>query len=232
MALNKKISKAEFDAMQDGALKNFYIDKGDHFILDVGDDDSGALLRAKERETERRKEVEKELKELRSKIEGLDFESRRKLDDITSLEKSWNEKHTKTVTELTDKYTNLQKAVRKNLIESTAISLASEISTVPALMKKVLMDRFEVEFNEAGPSIKVLDEKGALSAATIEDLKKEIVANKEFSSIIQGSKASGGGRATPNRISDPSLNQTDKPMADMNPRALAEIIKSKIEQRG
>ncbi|WBF76910.1 hypothetical protein PSV3_00208 [Septimatrevirus PSV33] len=60
MALKKKLTKEEHAKLSD-ALKAEYIEDGDGFRLDVdGDEDTGALKRAKDREAQLRKDARTE----------------------------------------------------------------------------------------------------------------------------------------------------------------------------
>ena len=68
----------------------------------------------------------------------------------------------------------------------------------------VLNNRISTEFDGSNPVHRILDGSGKPSAMSVDDLKKEILANKELAPILKGSKASGtrgaqipaGGRAT------------------------------------
>jgi hypothetical protein len=50
-----------------------------------------------------------------------------------------------------------------------------------------------MEETSEGFQTRILDREGKPSAFTIDDLKKEILANKEFSPILKASNATGGG---------------------------------------
>ncbi|WEM33660.1 hypothetical protein PSAKC1_00019 [Pseudomonas phage PSA-KC1] len=76
MALKKKLTKEEHAKLSD-ALKAEYIEDGDGFRLDVdGDEDTGALKRAKDREAQLRKDAEKEAKRT-SRTAGIHRRRRR-----------------------------------------------------------------------------------------------------------------------------------------------------------
>lgn len=220
--LKRKLSKADFDALND-VLKVEYKEKGGEYHLDYEqDEDTSSLLRAKNRETEKRKELEVEVNELKTKFANLDSDSKRKIEDISHLEKSWKEKHTTEVNEIKSKLEKTQIGVAKKLSESTCLSIASEISKRPAMMAKLIADRVAVEFIDDEPHIKILDAKGKVSALTIDDLKKEIVAHPDYADIIVGSKASGG-RAPNNSVGDQTQS---KPLAQMTPKELSEHLAS------
>ena len=71
--------------------------------------------------------------------------------------------------------------------------IANEISTVPDLMSGAISARLTTEIVDGKATTRVLDQDGKPSALTVEELKKEFVANEKFSSIIVGSNASGSG---------------------------------------
>lgn len=236
MALKRKIDKAAFDKLSSD-FKTEYVEKDGAYLLDIdGDEDTGALKRAKDRETQARKDAEKRAEELQEKLDGISDTDSRKKGDIETLEKAWTKKADETKAQYEARVGKLEGYAKKSLIEGTAAALAAKISTVPALMSKAIRERLTVNFDGDEPTLHILDKDGKASAMTIEQLSEEFVANKDFSSIIVGSKASGGGAAKDgfNKQQNGGAGQqqqTDKPasFATMNPRALADQIKAKIE---
>ena len=228
MALKRKISKEVYDALPD-AIKAEYKEQGGEYVLDV--DDSSELQRAKDRETQLRKDAEKRAADLQKQLDDASDIDAKRRGDIETLEKSWQDKLTKRETELTGQISKLSDFAKKSLIDGTAQAIAAKISTVPALMKKVIAERLTVDFEGDAPTLKVLDAAGKISALTIEDLTKEFVDNKEYSSIIIGSKASGSSGTDKTRLPG-STGQGDKPtsLAAMPARDLAEAIKARKEQ--
>jgi hypothetical protein len=82
--------------------------------------------------------------------------------------------------------------------------------------------------------LRILDGAGKVSAASLDDLKQEFVANKDFSSIIIGSKASGGNAGKPNFASNGNPNAQNQNnqqtnLAKMSPPQLAEYMKTQRE---
>ena len=64
MALKKKITKEAFEKLPD-VLKSEYVANGDDYVLDVdGEEDTGALKRAKDREKQRADELATQIKDL------------------------------------------------------------------------------------------------------------------------------------------------------------------------
>lgn len=234
MALKRKITKEAFDKLS-ADLKTEYVERDGEYVLDIdGEEDTGALKRAKDRETQLRKDAEKKARELEEQLAAVSDVDARKKGDIETLEKSWKKKHDETEAQYKARIDKLTSYTTKTLLDGTASQIASKISTVPALMAKAIRERLSVDFEGDEPTLRVLDASGKPSALTLEQLSQEFVANKEFSSIIVGSKASGGGASKDGfakRNGGATQNNPDKPasLATMNPRELAEQIKAKRE---
>ena len=198
MALKRKIKKEEFDKLS-ADIKAEYVEKDGEYILDVdGDDNSGgedvgALRRAKDREVQSRKEAEKRAREAEAKLAELDDNDARKRGDIEALEKSWKDKHDATVADYDGKLKAKDAFISRSLVDNVASQIANEISTSPSLILPHIKARLTADLEGDEPATKVLGADGKPSAATVDDLKKEFVDNKDFASIIRASKASGGG---------------------------------------
>lgn len=230
MALKKKLSKEEHAKLSD-ALKAEYVEDGDGFRLDVdGDEDTGALKRAKDRESQLRRDAEKEAKELREKLEGIEGDDARKKGDIATLEKSWQKKLDDQKAEYEGKVSKLTSHTTKSLVDNVALSIASKISNAPALILPHIRARLQADFEGDEPKTRVLDKDGKPSALSVDELSAEFVANKDFAAIITASKASGGagkssqnGGGAPNNPGN-SGNQTAD-LSKMSPQALAAHLK-------
>jgi hypothetical protein len=232
MALKKRITKAEHEKLTD-VFKAEYIEDGDGFRLDVdGEEDTGALKRAKDREAQLRKDAEKRAKEAEDKLAELDTTEARKKGDIETLEKKWKADLDAEKAAHEGTKTKFQGIFKKNLVDAKATEIATKISKVPSLLARVIKDRLTVDFDGDEPTTKVLDAAGKPSALTLEDLQKELVANPDFADIIIASKASGGaGKPNQQGGGAPanSGGNADKPadLASMNPKDLAAHIEAK-----
>lgn len=229
MALKKKLTKEEHAKLSD-ALKAEYIEDGDGFRLDVdGDEDTGALKRAKDREAQLRKDAEKEAKELRERLESIEGDDARKKGDIATLEKSWQSKLEKQREEYEAKVSKLTSHTTKTLVDNVASQLAHKISNAPAIIMPHIKSRLIADFEGDTPVTRVLDKDGKPSALTIDELANEFVANKDFSAIITASKASGGaGKPSQNGGGATKIpGQSDKSadLSKMNPAELAAHLK-------
>ena len=228
MALKKKLTKEEHSKLSDH-LKAEYIEDGDGFRLDIdGDEDTGALKRAKDREAQLRREAETKLREAQEQLDALGNDDARKKGDIQTLEKSWQKKLEDQKSEYEGKVSKLTAHTTKTLVDNVATQIATKISNAPALLLPHIKSRLQADFEGDAPVTRILDKDGKPSAMTVEELAAEFVANKDFSAIITASKASGGAGRSSNQNGGGAANQSDKPadLASMNPAQLAEHIKA------
>lgn len=229
MALKKKITKEEHAKLSEH-VKGEYIEDGDGFRLDIeGDEDTGALKRAKDREAQLRRDAEAKLREAQEQLEALGTDDARKKGDIQTLEKSWQKKLDDAKAESDAKISKLTSHTTKSLVDNVATQIASKISTAPALILPHIRSRLLADFDGDEPKTRVLDKDGKPSAMSVEELSAEFVANKDFSAIIVASKASGGaGKPSQNGGGAPKFNgDSDKPadLSQMNPAELAAHLK-------
>ena len=228
MALKKKLTKAEYEKLSEH-IKAEYIEDGDGFRLDLdGDEDTGALKRAKDREAQLRREAETKLREAQEELDRINGDDARKKGDIATLEKSWQKKLDDQKGEYEGKLGKLTAHTQKQLVDNVALQIASKISNAPALLLPHIKTRLTADFEGDAPVTRILDKDGKVSAMTVEELSAEFVANKDFSAIITASKASGGAGKPSNSNGGGAPNNSDKPadLASMNPAQLAEHIKA------
>lgn len=228
MALKKKLTKAEYEKLSEH-IKAEYIEDGDGFRLDIdGDEDTGALKRAKDREAQLRRDAEAQLREAQEELDRINGDDARKKGDIATLEKSWQKKIDDTKAEYEGKVSKLTAHTTKTLVDNVATQIATKISNAPALLLPHIKSRLQADFEGDSPVTRVLEKDGKPSAMTVEELAAEFVANKDFSAIITASKASGGAGRSSNQNGGGAPNQSDKPadLASMNPAQLAEHIKA------
>ena len=235
MALKKKLTKAEYEKLSD-TLKSEYISDGDDYKLDLdGDEDTGALKRAKDRETQLRRDAEKKAKELEEQLAAISDTDARKKGDIETLEKSWQKKEGETKAAYDARIAKLEGHIKTSLVDTVASQIAHKISSAPALILPHIKARLAADLEGDAPSTKVLDKDGKVSAFTVEDLTKEFVANKDFSAIMIGSKASGGGAPKQGlgKLGSATTQNSEQPtsLASMSPRDLAATIKANKERQ-
>lgn len=202
MALKSKITtKAEFDALPD-VIKAEYAEENGVWLLQS--DDATELRSAKDREKIRADNAEAEARRLRDEKAASDAAvaeatrlaeeaKARKAGDVAALEASWQAKFDAAIGGEKARGDKLEKSLRDLLVDREALVIAAEISTVPELMEPIIRARLQADLDGERPFTRVLDTNGKPSAANIDDLKKELVANAKFASIIKASNASGGG---------------------------------------
>lgn len=231
MALKRKISKEKFDSLSD-ELKFEYKKVGeDEYVLQTeGDEDTGALKRAKDREAERAREAEERADKLQTDLDALNASRSRKDRDLDSLTKAHE---TALNTQKAEYEAKLEKSngyIRTTLVDSVANDLAHKISKSPALILPHIKARLAADLDGDTPVTRVLGKDGKVSASTLEDLQKEFVANKDFASIIIASQASGGAgpasRSNGGAVQVPGANASDSPpnLATMSPAAMVAHI--------
>lgn len=200
MAIKRKISKADYEALSDDR-KELYKEnpsrKGE-YILDMDDPDNElrtALDRTKQEKTElqtKLDEITAKLEELEAKGGDKDKDKKNEVDALEALKKSYETKIAKMTGDATAAAEKSRKQIVKLLADSKASEIATKISKVPKLMSRAIRDRLDVDLSGDEPKLTVLDADGKPSAFTLEDLEQEFVANAEYADIIIASKASGG----------------------------------------
>lgn len=228
-----RLKKEEYDKLSD-VLKSEYIADGDGYKLDVsGVEDTGALKRAKDRESQLRREAESHAKELETRLEELSGDDARKKGDIATLEKAWQKKLDDTKSELETSLKSREMFIQNQLVEGTADKLARELSKAPKIMLPHIRARLTADLTGDIPSVKVLGKDGKLSDLTVDQLADEFRKDDTFSEIILATKASGGGAAskTKNGSAGNGGLSEDKSqnLAAMNPKDLASVISSRKE---
>lgn len=234
MALKRNVTKAEFDALPKD-IQTEYVADGDNYKLDVvGDEDTGALKRAKDREKQLRQEAEDRAKKAEAELDRINGDDARKTGDIATIEKSWQKKLDDQKADYDGKLSKRDAALKKSLIDDTAQKIASKISTAPALLLPHIKARLQADLDGDSPATKVLDATGVVSALTLDDLEKEFVANKDFSAIIIAGKGSGGGAkndqnrgATKTNFN--TNNDAPTPAHKQSAKDLAAILKDRKE---
>lgn len=201
-------------------IKKEYTEKDGSFYLNLeGLDDHpavGALKRAKDHEKTLRQTAEGKLREVEDKATQLEstIEELRTgaipKGDVNALKTSYENKLTAKEQEFTQKYGTLQSQIEKVMLDSTALTMATELSTVPQLLVPHIRGRLKLEEVNGELAVHVVDTAGKPSAATLQDLKNEMLQNATFAPILIGSKASGsganggsgGGGASTKKLSD------------------------------
>lgn len=234
--LKRKLDKAVWEKLSD-EMKPLYKEKDGAYTLDLEaasseDDDSGELRRAHDRLKEDLKAAKKALKDKEALEEDGEVLDAKKKGDIEKLEKSWQGKVDAVTKEKDATILKQSEFIKTTLLDSAAKDVAS-IATSPTILMPHVKSRLTVDLDGDVPTIRVLGKDGKPSAASLDELKKEFVANKEFSTIIVASKASGGAaKANDGKTrSDALTTQGDQPklLSQVKPLDLVAHLKAKKE---
>lgn len=185
----------------------------------------GALKRAKDREAEEAKTTRVQLAALTEERDNL-LKGAIPKGDVDKLELSYKKKLGDVEATYKGQLEAANSSLHTLLVNNVAQKLAGEISKAPELIMPHIIGRLKAEIVDGKPLTRVLDKDGSLSANSIEDFKKELIANPLFAPILIGSKASGSSAPTPGQggSAAPSGN---KSLASMTPSELAAHVASK-----
>ena len=124
----------------------------------------------------------------------------RKDGDFEAMDKSWGEKYAKL--EADNKTVNDTNAAAINKLTAGAtvkdISAAMALKGSEGIFEQIISNRVGVEMRDGNAIVQILDKSGKPSAATIDDFKKELLADAALKPLLAGSQGSGGGAANQN----------------------------------
>ena len=199
MALKAKITKDEFEKL-DEAQKFFYKADGDSYKLDIDDTDLAAeMRRARDREKQRADDAEREAADAKRRLDELEGSDARKRGDIQAIERSWQEKLDKQKADADKLVTGLKTQLEKVMVDSAVDAISHEIFAKPSRDSRLIRDRVYIDYDGETPVVRVRDKDGKASALSLDDLKKETLDNKDYADILVGSKATGSGGAGGNQ---------------------------------
>lgn len=143
----------------------------------------------------------------------------KKSGDVAALEKSWQEKLAARETELNGSIEQLTAHVQGLTVGQTASRIASELA-VPGsarVLEPHIRSRLGFDLRDGKPTVVVLDKDGKPSAATVEELAKEVAADAAFAPLIIASQASGGGASGSGKGGGAAKSVTRAAFDGMNP---------------
>jgi len=171
-----------------------------------------ALLRAKQREKDSKQEKSAELESLTERLKSLEDERKAERDAIAeqkrqleldaakksgdweAIEKSHIEQREKLQESLQAEIKRRDGMISDLTVNQEAHKLAANLAGEnAAVILPHIQKRLKSEIGENGASTRVLSQDGKPSALSLDDLRNEFYNDKSFSSIIVGSKGSGGG---------------------------------------
>lgn len=195
-----KITKTEFEALGEEAKKEYTLD-GETAVLKIegeGVPTAEAITRAEDKlriEKEHRHKAEKSRDDAEKREEKLkkDLEGASGKEEITKI----REEHQKELDKIRDDRATEQAAAKETrnagLKKETSEAFANDHFTIPGLMVDQFAKRLSVEEVDGTPVVRVLGADGKASALSLDELKKEFLDNKDYSTIIKTNAGSGGG---------------------------------------
>ena len=234
MKLKQKISKEEFDELNDG-IKELYEENNGSYVLPLEEDDSLKTALQRERDEhkqtkakndEKVEELQRQMEEIKSQYESKQQEKAKENGDFESLLKSSEQKRQ----EIEQKYNQLTDQIAQEKLEHEASKIANKLGNTPEnaeLLSFFVKQR--LKYTDEG--LKVTDEQGNATISTVDELEKEFTESNRYASLVKGSQASGGGASgsgsggtkTFNDYSEAELTQ----IANTNPSKFQEILKTK-----
>lgn len=192
MAMKRVIDKLEDVA--EHFRGEYLTDGAGKFTLIVdGDDDMASLRKQLDKEIKDRKELSSKLAKIGQEKEDAETAAIRATGDLAAINADYEKKLQKSHDDYKELVKSRDNETKNAKRKELALKIATEISTVPSVMERIVADRIHVDIVDGVAITRVLDADGKASAMSVDELKKEFVANKEYHPIIVASKASGGG---------------------------------------
>lgn len=194
------IDKAAYDALEP-SIQAFYKAQGDDFVLAVeglpAPEDTAGLKAKNDELLAELKANKTKAREAEEAARIASEEAARKSGDTEALDRSWNEKHTKALTEKEQTLAALQSQVHALTVGATAARLAGELAVQGSagVLQRLIEPRLSMEIRDGKPVVVVLDNEGRPTALTPEEFKNEITSDAALAPLVAGSKATGGGAA-------------------------------------
>lgn len=234
-----KYAVATLDEVPEAFRGEYVADKELGFKLAIepgsGIEDPAELRRAHEREKTERKAAQKQLKEIQDAQAVKDEEARKareealkKAGDVDALQKSWQEKYDRDLAAKEAEYkpalSSMEADLTREMIDRHATSLAASLALPGSeeVLFPHIRNRLRIEMREGARTTVVYDKAGKPSAMTMEDLKKEFMADTRFAPLLVGSRASGGGSGGGK---GGGATASNKPRSKMSTREKSEFIK-------
>lgn len=163
----------------------------------------GELVRAKKYESDEATAHKATAAKLKTDLEQAREDLRKRLagkvdkSDLEALEADYNKRLADLKAQDERQLSERDKIIREKFVESEAKLLAGAIAldtNAADLLADFVQKRLTVEITSEGKAVtRVLGADGKPTAASLDDLKKEIVATPKYHPLLSGSKASGSG---------------------------------------
>lgn len=193
MALKRTIDEEAFKALPKDVQKE-YTKSGDEYVLDVeGFEDATELKRAKDNEVKEHAKTKAKLDKAEKKAKELEDGANA---DVAKVRTDLETKHAKELGDRDTAINGLRSTLIKQAVERVTGEIAGRISKAPAIMSRYLRDFITAEVGDDNSvTVRVLGADGKPNGKTVEQLEKDVVADKQFADILVASKANGGGGA-------------------------------------
>jgi hypothetical protein len=179
----------------------------------------GELVRAKKREADAATEYKTASAKLKTDLEQAREDLRKRLSgkvdksDLEALEADYNKRLADLKADGEKQLGGRDSIIREKFVESEAVALAAGIALNPdaaTLLAESIQRRLAVEITTEGKAVtRVLGPDGKPSAASLADLKTEILATPKYLPLLLASRASGSGASSGGSASGASPGKVD-----------------------
>jgi len=209
-----EITKEQFEKLQSDLTASIEASKGFQESITKLEDNNKALLSEKAAAKKAAQESQEE--------------AAKKSGDVEALEKSWSDKLNAETGSRDEKLTAYERQISDMTAGATARKMAAELALPGSadVLLPHIKGRLSVDMSGDSPLVRVLDVDGKPSAMSIDDLRKEIEANKAFAPLLLGSMASGSGDV------GKKGNPASKSMTRDNYNAIDPMAQSKFISEG
>jgi len=209
-----EITKEQFEKLQSDLTASIEASKGFQESITKLEDNNKALLSEKAAAKKAAQESQEE--------------AAKKSGDVEALEKSWSDKLNAETGSRDEKLTAYEKQISDMTAGASARKMAAELALPGSadVLLPHIKGRLSVDMDGDSPLVRVLDKDGKPSAMSIDDLRKEIEANKAFAPLLLGSMASGSGDV------GKKGNPASKSMTRDNYNAIDPMAQSKFISEG
>lgn len=125
---------------------------------------------------------------------------------------------------LADQLANLQSSVTREKITSESMKIAAELAK--GSNAEILSEFISRRLQWTDEGLKVTDENGNLTIATVDQLKNEFRSNEKYKSLIDGRQSTGGGATPTDSGADVTNSKTAEEIRAMDPIQQSRFFKS------
>jgi hypothetical protein len=198
--LHNTRTQAEFDSITEASIKAEYKKSGDIYVLQH-DEDVGALKRAKDRESAKVTELTTDLRKVESERDGFKAAAE-KTGSPAQIADAARTTALAEVKPKLDRADRLESSLKSTALETAALDIAKQIGgdkNAKALLPHVT-GRIEVTLGDDDkPVIVIKDSAGKATKLTPADLTTELRSNKDLSSLVVVSRATGAAVGDPHK---------------------------------